>query len=178
MKTLSTQIASYPAWLNLLLYQGIWFSAVLGRTPYAWIPFALVAVHFLLCKSRSRELAIVFACSALGLCVDTALTLFGVFVFDPEPSMLPIPIWLIAIWLGFCATLRHGLSSFMARPVLLIALAILGAPLSYLGAHRLGAVELPLGQWQTGLILAPIWGLIMAALILITRRSSADVLSK
>lgn len=162
---------TYTSWMNLLLYQGIWFIAILGRTPYVWIAFALIGVHLFLCTDRWCELATMIAASIVGLMVDSALTLGGVFQFTPTPAILPIPLWLVAIWLAFSATLRHGLRGFMKRPLLLVLLAAMGAPLSYLGAERLGAATLPFGQIQTALILAPIWAVIMALLIVITRRS-------
>ena len=164
----------YTLWMNLLLYQGIWFIAVLGRTPYVWIAFALLGIHLWLCTNRRRELGVLVAGSIVGLACDTTLTLNGIFQFSPTPNLLPIPLWLVAIWLAFNATLRHSLRGLSKRPAVLILLAALGAPLSYLGAERLGAVTLPLGQVQTALILAPVWAAIMAILIIITRISFAN----
>ena len=164
----------YPTWANLVLYQTLWFIAVLGREQWAWSLPILLAVHLYLCRDRRRELLIMAVGSLVGSAVDCVLTLSGVFVFSPSPVFLPIPLWLVAIWLSFTGTLRHALAYLVARAVLFVLLAGTLAPLSYLAAAKLGAVELPYGLLDTYLILAPVWALITLALVAICRRIDGD----
>ena len=100
----------YGKWLNFALFQSIWFAAILGRESLEWVLILLLIAHLLLCSDRKTEMKVMLLCAGLGSAVDIVLTLTGVFVFDPAPSLLPIPLWLIALWLGFAATLRHSLS--------------------------------------------------------------------
>ncbi len=108
-------------------------------------------------------------CTIIGIGIDSALALSGVYVFDPTPLLLPIPFWLLGIWLAFSATLRRGLRFFIARPPLALVSAAIGAPLAYLSAARLGAVDLPLGYPITALIIAAIWVPLMTLLIASSR---------
>jgi len=155
--------------MNAILYQCVWFVGVLGREPLAPIAFALLALHLALCRERGAELALLAAAAALGVAIDSMLTLAGVFVFDPTATVLPIPAWLVAIWLAFAATLRNALRFLLSRLPLAIVAGAVGGPLSYLAAARLGAVSLPLGTWPTAAVLALVWAFTMPALIMLAR---------
>ncbi len=78
--------------MNLLLYQAVWFAAVLGREHYVYLILTLLALHLLLCRERGAELAVIAGCSAIGVAADCLLVMAGVFVFEPAPDILPIPI--------------------------------------------------------------------------------------
>ena len=157
--------------MNVALYEAVWFVAVLGRERLVPLAFALVAVHLALCRDRPREIALVLLVTAVGVATDAALTLGGVFAFDPRPSPLPIPLWLLAVWLAFAGTFRHALAPILRRAPLAIALGVVGGPSSYLAAERLGAVSLPEGALFTALVLAPVWAALMALFVAIARRT-------
>lgn len=171
-------MSGYPPWVNVALYQCVWFAAVLGRGDglvASALTLVPIVAHLVLARERARELAVVIPCAALGVAVDSALVLGGVFVFEPRPPVLPVPWWLIAIWIAFAATLRHALAPLLSRGPLFVALGTVGGPLSYLAAARLGAVELPYGPLASALVLAPAWALVCAALIVSTRRADRAV---
>jgi len=159
----------YRPWMNAVLYQSVWFLSVLGREDWIAASLALLALHLVWCRGRGSEVAVILICSAIGIGVDTTLAIFDVYRFTPDPGWLPIPFWLIVLWLGFTATLRHALAWFVDRPLMLIAAAAIGAPLSYLAAARLGAVTLPLGNIATTLLLSVVWALLAACFVYFTR---------
>lgn len=160
---------NYRNGLNLVLFQVLWFAAVLGRDPWSWLLVLLLTAHVLLCSDRKTELKVMLLCAGLGSAVDIALTLMGVFVFTPAPSVLPIPFWLIALWLGFAATLRHSLSYLLKRPVIAVPAAGLTAPFSYFAAMRLGAVDFGFSTPFTLVLLGVLWAAMMAVFIVICR---------
>ncbi|MGI9507699.1 MAG: DUF2878 domain-containing protein [Geminicoccaceae bacterium] len=160
---------AYPKWLNFILFQSIWFAAILGQGSLEWLLLLLLAVHFLLCADLKDELKVVLSCAAIGVVADTALTLAGVFIFDPAPSVLPIPLWLIAIWLGFVSTFRHSMSYLLARPMLAIPAAAIMAPLSYIAGMSLGAVSFGLDTASTAVVVGLLWAVLMAVFIRIDR---------
>lgn len=160
---------AYPIWANIAIYQGIWFIGVLGKERFAAVLLVLLVLHFWWVKDRLTESLIVVSCTLIGVCVDSVLTLTGWFVFTPEASVLPIPLWLVGIWIGFAATFRHALAYFFARPVWAIALAAVGAPLTYVAAARLGAVALPYGPVWTALVLLVVWTALMGMFVWITQ---------
>ena len=169
---------TYHLWMNVVLYEAVWFVAVLGRERLALLAFALVAAHLALCRDRPREIVLILLVTAIGVATDAALTLGGVFAFDPRPSPLPVPLWLVAIWLAFAGTLRHALAPVLRRAPLAIALGVVGGPLSYLGAERLGAVSLPQGAAFTALVLAPVWAALMTLFIAIARRAPSPAAAR
>ncbi|MDH3661308.1 MAG: DUF2878 domain-containing protein [Alphaproteobacteria bacterium] len=160
---------NYRNWLNLVLFQSLWFAAVLGRESLLWLLVLLLTAHVLFCSDRKTELKVMLLCAGLGSAVDIVLTLAGIFVFSPPPTVLPIPIWLIALWLGFAATLRHSLSYLLKRPAIAIPAAGLTAPLSYFAAMRLGAVDFGFDTPFTLILLGVLWAAMMAVFILICR---------
>lgn len=169
---MSLTIPTYRPWMNAVLYQSVWFAAVLGRDVWIIVPGLLIVLHILWSENRRTELLVMLACAVIGSLTDIALTLSGVFVFAPEPTILPIPVWLVCLWLGFATTLRHALAWFVARPPWAITAAAIGAPLSYLAAARFGAVELPLGLLRTGVLIGAAWIVLMGLFIVTTRKLS------
>ena len=144
-------------WFNFAWYQALWFTAVAGGPPLTAALLLLLVVHLLWVDCWRSEVVLMLGCALPGCVVDSLLTHFGVFVFDPLPAAAPIPLWLVTIWLGFAGTLRHSLRWLSARPRLMAALAGIGAPLTYLAAARLGAVSFPLGALGTGLLVGAVW---------------------
>ncbi len=163
---------SYPKWLNFLLFQAIWFAAILGRESWEWVVAMLVLVHLVLITDRTKELMVILPCAAIGIAVDSLFTLFGVFIFDPIPSVLPIPFWLIGIWLGFVATFRHSMSYLLAKPLIAIPAGAIAAPLSYLAGMGLGAVSFGLDTAMTAIIIGLTWAGLMAVFIRIGRSNA------
>lgn len=110
-----------------------------------------------MCEDRRSELAIVAICAGIGISIDSALALSGMFEFSHTNFGLPIPLWLVAIWCGFASSLRHSMRPLIRKPKLAIPLIAFGAPLSYLAAERFGAVDYPNGPLPTALILGVVW---------------------
>ena len=160
---------NYAKWQNFLLFQLIWFIATLGRESLEWLLILLLVAHLSICADRKAELRIMVLCAGLGSGADMTLTLMGVFVFSPAPSLLPIPIWLIALWFGFAATLRHSLSYLVTRPTIAILAAGIAAPISYGAGMRLGAVDFGLDTPFTIVLIGGLWTVLMAVFILICR---------
>ena len=172
----------YPTVMNLVGYQAIWFGSILAGNGFLFLACVLVLLHFLSCTDRRREAIILISCTAVGFLCDGLWAIAGLYVFEPTPAILPAPLWLAMIWLGFAATLRHGLSFAIAKPALGVALAAVGAPLSYLAAGRLGAVSFPLGSALSAVIISGTWIVLMSLFILLVhyvdRTSEATVIPR
>lgn len=154
-------------WINLSIYQCVWFGSVLMQEGFLLPSLALLCLHLITTRNRLVEVAVVVMCGALGISTDLMLTHYGLYEFPPTLGVFGFPLWLVAIWLAFAATLRHSLRYFIAHPVLGLSSAAVGAPLSYLAASRLGAVELPMGMVNTFLVLAFIWVILMGVFIIL-----------
>jgi hypothetical protein len=176
-----TVYPGYNTLLNIDWYQVLWLVAVLGRDSSTAVLLLLLALHMYWCRRYWRaELGFVLACSAVGIAADSVLTLYQVFIFPPSaPALtdglwpLPIPFWLVAIWLSFTATLRHSLRFLLTRPWLAVLLGAGFAPSSYMAGVYLGAVQLGLGVWPTLALLTGVWALLMAMFVAIHQRLAA-----
>jgi len=154
--------------INAVWYQALWFTAILGQTTYEWALALLLVLHLFLVPNWRRELKVMLACGLVGITADSTLTYFGVYVFTPNPSLLgaalPIPFWLMTIWLGFAGTLLHSFSFFMTRPILGTLIVAAVAPFSYMAGVRFGAVgfgpEAPIAM----LIIGTVWLCLMPTL--------------
>lgn len=158
------------AW-NFLWYQSVWFMAILGRE--AWEPalFVLLGLHLIWCGNWRAELRLMASCGILGVIADSALSLSGLYLFDPVPAMLPIPLWLVGLWLGFAGTLNHSMSYLAARPWLASAASLAVAPLSYLAGARFGAVTFGLDVQAVAITIGATWAVLM---LLFTRLAAAQ----
>jgi hypothetical protein len=164
----------YPLIVNLALYQCIWFMAVLAQEKSEPFLILLLLIHLYLVADRGVELRLMLWCAAIGVTTDSLLSLAGVYSFSQLPAFFPIPLWLVAIWFGFAATLRHSLKIVMKKPLLAIPAGALLAPLSYLTAGKLGAVSFPLDYLWTCVILGLVWSVLMFLMLTVCRLVDVD----
>jgi hypothetical protein len=149
--------------VNTLLFQLGWFASVFGGDSlWLLVALAVVLVHLLWTSSWAAEGKLLVSVFIVGSALDSFLLNMGVFDFG-EPRVL-IPLWLASLWLLLATTLNHCMA-WTAQPwwrgSLLGAIA---APLSYYAGAQIAGVGLPYGTWQTLLLLAVIWALVMPVL--------------
>ena len=150
--------------INFILYNIIWFAAVLGNFGYEWLVFGLIVIHFIIIKKRVLELKIMIFGASLGFGFDNIMSALGYYQFNEE-TLLPAPFWLLGIWLGFCGTLLHSLYILVKKPILLTLMGCISAPLSYIAARKFGAVSFSNGDLNTALIIGLFWLILIPILI-------------
>lgn len=156
--------------LNVALFQGAWFAAVLGAAGVRpWLgPGAValvVAIHLALTDNRPGETKLLLTAGILGFLFDTALVATGTFL--PVQHLLPRPFsppWMVALWLNFATTLNVSLAWLRGRYLLSALFGAVGAPLAYYSGARLGATE-ALPTAGAMLILAAGWGVMTPLLV-------------
>lgn len=156
---------SYNKFLNFVWYQGVWFTAILGREDYELLLAGLLALHIVLCRDWRREVWLMATCAALGATADSILSMAGAYVFDPAPAVLPIPFWLVGLWFGFAGTLRHSMSYLLARPVVAALAGSIAAPLSYFAGARLGAVTFGFDPAAVAVTVGLVWACLMPVFV-------------
>lgn len=161
---------------NMLGYQLVWFSAVIGAaTGQAW-PALLSAAIFILAqglgsRERGSDARLVASAVAVGLAMDGALSLSGLLRYASPTAGLPAPAWILAIWAAFAMTLNHSLAFLRTRPAWAAVLGGVGGPLAYLGAARgFGVLQFPSGLAPALLALALGWALAMPLLAALAGR--------
>ena len=130
--------------LNLVFFQGVWFSSVLGAGVYGlhWLPFAALAALAVLAwrgPSRTADLQVAAVGTCVGLLIDNLWVALGLLVY---PHNEFAPYWIALMWVGFGLTVNHSMA--FLRDKTLIGAVVVGtlAPFSYLAAERLGAVTI------------------------------------
>lgn len=146
-------------WSQLIAFQLLWFSAVIGRNDWLWLPLSLIALHFIFTPSRAKDWHVI-PLALIGIVIDAFLTWGGVFAFDN------FPIWLGLLWIGFVLTLGHSMV-WLRRlpPALLVPLGAVAGTASYLAGWKLEAVDFPLGLTWSVLALLFLWSLLLPALV-------------
>lgn len=150
---------------NFIGFQAIWFTSIWFGNDLIWLALLLILAHVYWVEVKEVELTLLLGCATIGIGIDSFFTVTGVYIFTPVPQFLPIPLWLVAIWLGFAATLRHSLRYLMNNTLWAIIAGAVAGPLSYFAGQRLGAVEFGYDIATTLIILSVTWALLFPALL-------------
>jgi hypothetical protein len=160
-----------PRLFNLLIFKLSWFLLVFfQQEAVVWGMFLLLASIFLQLRAGSACKAAVYI-ALIGMAADQLLAVFGVFDF----ATTLLPLWLAVLWLHFGMVLPCGFSFLQGWPRWGQSLAgIVAGPLSYWAGSLQGGVQFPLPLFQTLLILALVWGLLMPALNWLAARKPSE----
>jgi hypothetical protein len=156
-------------WFNAVWFQSTWFLCVLGRD--ALLPFTLgmLTLHFVLVDSARDEARRLLPLISVGIGVDTLLSVVGIFNFGP----VLIPLWLMALWVAFAASLTRALAVFGRSRILAALVGGIGVPFNYAVGAKMGAVSLPVDPFVTAGVLIGIWALLLPALYQIAKPASS-----
>ena len=127
-----------------------WFACVLGAAgDRHWLGIVVVSslggIHvFVIGKEKWLPAMLLALVSLLvGFVLDTGL--IGRGAYEPNRWLMPTPIstiWLFMLWINFSFALNESLKWFQAHLFVAAILGFVFGPLAYLGASRLGAVQL------------------------------------
>jgi len=148
---------------NAVLFQCLWFAAVLEGWSWGIFPLMIMLAHFVfVIKAWSTRLAC-FGIAIAGALADSLISFVGVYGFSPDNLMLldQLPLWLLFMWLGFSMSLPLSLAWLFKSKLLLASFFVLGGPMSYFAGQKLGALHFALADlWE----LAMTW-LVMSLIV-------------
>lgn len=154
--------------VNALAYQVIWFSAILWGNTGAALGCGIILALLASSEYKSDDLKMIGLLMFLGLLVDGTLQQVGFFTFK-SPG-LPIPFWLLVIWLGLAMTIHHSLAWLKDKLLLAALFGSLGGPAAYWAGTRMGAASFNWPLTTSLLILAIIWSLMFPMIMLFSRK--------
>jgi len=160
--------------LNFILFQIAWFACVLGAAnamPWLGVLITAVILTWHLCKSKNvkNELKLLMYTVVIGAFLDQALLSFNLVNYLHHGwHQSIVPVWILALWLAFGTTLNMSLAWMQKRYYVSIIFGMIGGPLAYLAAEKLGAVTIT-GQLSF-VVLAIGWATITPTLLYIARR--------
>lgn len=158
--------SSFKKLANLIGYNLIWALCIFWGNQGLIYVCMLLVVHFILISEPLFELKIIIITASIGYTIDCLLTVAGFFEFDQVHGVTPL--WLAALWLGFCTTLRHSLSMFAEKLLISSLLGALAGASSYMAAAHLGVVQMGQSNLASVLILALIWAVLFPCLMWIS----------
>ncbi len=161
--------------LTFFALQVGWFACVLGGARgRVWIGPVVVAVliagHLASFSGKRsarqpsalrHEIATILCFGLAGYCADSLQSGLGLLAFHGNPTGGPgawlAPPWIAALWFHFGTVLTGPLAPLRDRRLLTVALCLVGAPLSYAGGGRLGAVVFHPAGWPSVLSIGLVW---------------------
>lgn len=144
----------------LIGFEVCWFALIYWQYP------AIVPVFLLWCiafwwLTKPEQVAVVVV-TILGVLLDYLLVQLGVFQFADSSA---IPSWMLMLWACFALVSVKVFAHWFTPWYLALAVGAIGGPLAYWGGAKLGGQLLYADLTQLLIILAPIWGLLMIALV-------------
>lgn len=130
--------------VNALLFQAIWFSAVLVGWQWAIWPLVALFLHGLIKERGQHAYGFLLLFAFAGIALDTLWFSLGWFRM-PDPSVWHVagmPLWLMCMWPAFALTLGSSLSWWRQWPLTFILACAVAGPLSYFAGMRLGALHI------------------------------------
>ena len=149
---------------QLVFHQAAWWACVLCMGWYGpALMLLFVLSHLAMTRDSCRgELRLILLSTGLGIGLDNALAAAGVVTYVGEILVGGSPLWLVAIWMGFGATLRHSQAVLVRTFQNALLTGCVGGPLAYLGGQRLGCLAVS-GSWGW-LAVSVLWTIALATL--------------
>lgn len=155
--------------MSFLLFQGVWFAAVVGAARQQPLlgPAAamlLLGLAFKTTRNVRAELLSVLAALCVAFVLDGVLGGLAWVRYQAHagPAWLA-PSWILTLWAAFATTLVPALGWLNQRLGLAAALGAVFGPIAYYSGQRLGALSIP-DPRAYGVLVAG-WALATPALI-------------
>lgn len=152
--------------LNAGLFQLLWFACVLGGNTAALVATCgYFLLHRLLFLRQAWEWGLIVSFVLLGILIDGSLLNLG--ILQQEGSELDAfvfpPLWLLCLWAGVASLFPHSLSWLRGKYLWAAIMGFVGPVWSYLLGAQMSEINISGSVWQTGLLMACIWMLLIPA---------------
>lgn len=160
--------------INFILFQAAWFACVLGAAnamPWLGVGVTAIAIawHLYQAKPAKPEILLMLIALVIGATFDQSMLSYHLIEYVHHGwSASIVPVWILALWLGFVTALNVSLRWMHGRTLVAILFGAIGGPLAYLSASKLGAVSL-LGI-NSYIALSVGWAIITPLLLLLSAK--------
>lgn len=161
--------------LNLIGFQLSWWAIALYREKAILMVLLLIGIHFYFLRKSQKlgEFKFVICVTFLGFIIDSIL--LNLNILSVEGSLFLflelIPIWLIILWVAFACTLNHSLSWLFHSKLWAFFIGGLGGASSYIGAAKLGTINIHIPDWIFFILLFCIWSTFFCVISLFKKKS-------
>lgn len=158
---------------NILSFYLGWFLAIYGASvekpllgPVIIILLFIFHIYFI-AEFRKQEITFTLLATVLGSSLDSIPAYLNYIHFNsPSPSIGVYPIWMAALWVGFSTTFSISLKWMQSRYLIGFIFGAIGAPLSYISAEKLSALQITGPRMELFILQGFLWGVIMVLLLL------------
>ncbi len=141
--------------INIGIYQVVWFLCVLLENLGAILALPLLILHLYLSPYKGDDLKLMSKMLFIGCVVDGLLHSNGFISYNV--SALPIPLWLAVIWLALATLPHHSLNWLKGRYFLSAFLGLFAGPLAYWAGVKFGAAHFDKSLISSLVVFALIW---------------------
>ena len=161
---------------NILGFQLCWWACVLGvKYDLAYIGPLIMLLFIVLhlkyvSNNFNEEIVLLTFGLVSGLLVDGFFKFTGTIEYlGGFENILIAPIWILAMWAGFCMTIRHSLGWLNKNLILQFILGFIFGPLSYIAGKKMGVLLFETSI-QNLFIIGILWGLSVPLLFYISAK--------
>lgn len=154
---------------NAVLFQALWFAAVLGAAQGLQWPalatlLALVTLALGSGASWRAEGRMALAGLLAGVLAERLWLSLGLIEYRLAWSSGWPPLWIMMLWVGFAMSLNHSLAWLQGRVRLAALFGAVGSIASVLAGVRCGAASAPAGLLPLAVCYGLVWALLVPAL--------------
>lgn len=144
---------------NIVSFKLLWFILVVFQDKAAVPAILILMLLNLWHPNKDEAWKSLFGIALIGIIIDSALSLSGIFNFGNQLEWFPIPLWLVLLWLAFAMTLPYGFA-FIGKYAISTQ-AIIGGlgSFSYFLGRNLDAVSYGYSSIATQSLLMVMWGI-------------------
>ena len=155
---------------NIIFFNLMWVGLVIGRESLLGLTVPMVLIYSaILVFIEIIKIQQLLVPAALGIAIDSILTMLG--IFDFGDTTLLIPLWLITLWIAFSTTLTQSLKFVGNNWLVTVTSGAIILPFNYAVGERLGAVTFTENYFLTVFIIGIIWSVCLPLLFASTDES-------
>ena len=165
---------------NISLLNLLWLTSVIGAAndliwPAAIMLVILLGFNYIYAGLKQLDYKIIAVSVIAGLLIDGVMMHQGWVIYaynHPDLGLIP-PLWIMMLWVGFGATIRIGMQWLLSNPLIGGLIMMIGAPLSYVSAGKLGAAVVP-DLWQAMVFIGLCWLLYFMFIVYLTQEKEVE----
>jgi hypothetical protein len=139
-----------------------------------WLAFVvvlcLVGIQLAFVSNPIKELQLILIVCVIGAIFDQLVLNHGVVRYKANGwSPALVPIWIIGLWIAFASTLNASLRWLHDRRLIATIFGVIGGPLAYMAAEKLGAVSMTITP-SSHIVLAIGWGVLTPLMVHLSKK--------
>jgi len=161
--------------INFLLFQGVWFLALLFEGQAIPAIVCIIALMLYLSKQRKLDVFVLIIGLLIALCFEFIMVQFGLLEFKAAP----FPVWFMLLWSALLLTINTSMQFLTRLPwYLSVVVCTIFAPASYWAGARFEVISIVNPLWFFWLSYGFAWALMFNVIIFVNKKAALYVQSQ